>query len=118
MPSSPTLDDLCSFLELYGSMVVLQPSNEIVKSHPIAPLGGEFRGGIEFHGAGAAEPVLPAAPLQGVSTPGGAGAGAEQWYKTIAKLMQGRNRKMSTPTCEPRSGAREFSHQRWSPQND
>ena len=39
--------------------------------------------------ADAAEPVFPAAPpLIG----GGAGAGAEPWYRTIAKLMQGRNR--------------------------
>ena len=36
--------------------------------------------------------------------PGGADAGTEQWYKTIAKLMQGRNRN-STLTCEPRASA-------------
>ena len=33
-----------------------------------------------------------------------ADAGAEQWYKTIAKLMQGRNSN-STQTSEPRAGA-------------
>ena len=45
--------------------------------------------------------------------PGGAGAGAELWYRTIAKLMQGRNRN-STHTCEPRSGAPAFA-ERWYP---
>ena len=45
-----------------------------------------FRVEIESHCAGTAEPAIPAEPLQT-----GSGAGAEQWYKTIAKLMQGRN---------------------------
>ena len=61
--------------------------------------------------ADAAEPVFPAAPpLIG----GGAGAGAEPWYRTIAKLMQGRNRN-STHTmrtscwCAPDLGAQAAS---------
>ena len=49
--------------------------------------------------ADAAEPVLPAAPLLHGA---GADAGAEPWYKTIVKLMQGRNRT-STHTCEHRA---------------
>ena len=32
----------------------------------------------------------------------GADAGADQWYKTIAKLMQGRNIKLHNKNCEPR----------------
>ena len=48
-----------------------------------------FRAETESRSADAAEPALPAAPpLLGV----GADAGAEPWYRTIAKLMQGRNR--------------------------
>ena len=58
-----------------------------------------FRVEIESHCAGTAEPAIPAEPLQT-----GSDAGAEQWYKTIAKLMQGRNRN-STLTCEPRASA-------------
>ena len=52
-----------------------------------------FRAGVEPRAAGAAEPVLPAVSLP----PKGSfdtDAGAEQWYKTIAKLMQGRNSKI------------------------
>ena len=45
-----------------------------------------FRVEIESHSAGTAEPAIPAEPRQT-----GSDAGAEQWYKTIAKLMQGRN---------------------------
>ena len=55
-----------------------------------------------IHGAGAAEPVLLAVLELGFEL--SADAGAEQWYKTIAKLMQGRNRN-STLTCEPRASA-------------
>ena len=58
-----------------------------------------FRVEIESRSADAAEPAFPAAPPHG-----GADAGAEPWYKTIAKLMQGRNRN-STHTCELRAGA-------------
>ena len=70
----------CTLLELYGSMVA---STIQIKSylHPIA---------LWFHGAGAEEPVLLAALVLGFEL--SADAGAEQWYKTIAKLMQGRNR--------------------------
>ena len=70
----------CTLLELYGSMVALTIQ---IKSylHPIA---------LWFHGAGAEEPVLLAALVLGFEL--SADAGAEQWYKTIAKLMQGRNR--------------------------
>ena len=41
---------------------------------------------IESHCAGTEEPANLAEP-----TSVGSGAGAELWYKTIAKLMQGRN---------------------------
>ena len=51
--------------------------------------------------ADAAEPVFPAAPL----LTEGADAGAEPWYKTIAKLMQGRNRTFHTHNANPRAGA-------------
>ena len=56
-----------------------------------------FRAEIESRSADAAEPAFPAAPLHG-----GADAGAEPWYKTIAKLMQGRNRN-STHTLRTSS---------------
>ena len=48
--------------------------------------------------ADAAEPAFLAASLPSRND---ADAGAEQWYKTIAKLMQGRN-IISTQTSEPR----------------
>ena len=57
-------------------------------THLVAQLGG-VQAEIESHVAGAAEPVFPAASL--LSTEDDADAGTEQWYKTIVKLMQGRN---------------------------
>ena len=41
-----------------------------------------------------------------------ADAGAEQWYKTIAKLMQGRNRNSTHTNCEHQSG---FHSSEWFP---
>ena len=57
-----------------------------------------------IHGAGAAEPVLLAVLELGFEL--SADAGAEQWYKTIAKLMQGRNRNSTHTNCE---------HPKWFP---
>ena len=75
----PTLDDLYSFGVVWINGCFNHPNESYL--HPIA---------LWFHGAGAEEPVLLAALVLGFEL--SADAGAEQWYKTIAKLMQGRNR--------------------------
>ena len=87
-------------LELYESMVVIfnHHTTKLHASNSAARRCFEQR--LNLAVADAAEPVFPAAPL----LTEGADAGAEPWYKTIAKLMQGRNRT-STHTCEPRAGA-------------
>ena len=58
-----------------------------------------FRAEVEPRVADAAEPAFLAASLPIIRND--ADAGAEQWYRTIAKLMQGRN-IISTLTSEPR----------------
>ena len=75
------------------------PNNKLHASDSAARRCSEQR--LNLAVADAAEPVFPAAPL----LTEGADAGAEPWYKTIAKLMQGRNRT-STHTCELRAGLR------------
>ena len=68
------------------------------QTHLIAQLGGvPGRDWIS-------QALMQQSPLSRRRLFGGADAGAEPWYKTIAKLMQGRNRT-STHTCEPRAGA-------------
>ena len=76
----------------------IQPFNLKSYTHPIAQLDGVFEQEVEPRVADAAEPAFLAASLPSRND---ADAGAEQWYKTIAKLMQGRNIK-STLTSEPR----------------
>ena len=90
----------CTFLELYGSIVVLQLSTQKSSPHLVAQLDG-VRAEIESHVLVQLSPSFQRRrfPFHRVD----ADAGAEQWYKTIAKLMQGRNSN-STLTSEPRVG--------------
>ena len=65
MPASPTLDDLCSYLELYESMVAFFDHSYIFQSNAsdsAARRCSEQR--LDLASADAAEPAFPAAPLR------------------------------------------------------
>ena len=80
-------------LELYESMVVIF-NHHTTKLHASDSAARRcFEQRLNLAVADAAEPAFPAAPL----LVEGADAGAEPWYKTIAKLMQGRNRNSPHP---------------------
>ena len=79
-------------LELYESMVAFF-NHHTTKLHASDSAARRcFEQRLNLAVADAAEPAFPAAPL----LVEGADAGAEPWYKTIAKLMQGRNRTFHT----------------------
>ena len=100
VPASPTLDDLCSYFGVvWINGCFFRPFIQKSQTHLIARLGGVP--GMRLNLA----VLMQQSPLSRRRLhSGGADAGAEPWYKTIAKLMQGRNRT-STHNCELRAGA-------------
>ena len=100
VPGIRSLDDLCS---CFG-VVWINGSNTNLPfvRIPVSRTCGAPRqcsvGEIESRCAGTAKPVFPAVPFLGT------GAGAEQWYMTIAKLMQGRNANIPHSLANLRCG--------------
>ncbi len=100
MPASPTLDDLCSYLELYESMVAFFDHPYIFQSNAsdsVARRCSEQR--LDLASADAAEPAFPAAPLRRCRR--WSGAVVQDNCETDARTQS----KFHTHNCEPRAGA-------------